>query len=276
MSRLIDLTGKRFGRLIVIKQTEDYVSPAGKHLKQWECRCDCGNTCIATGCNLKAGRQTSCGCGRAEKLKNIATKHGMAKTSIHNKWMGIIQRCEDVNNRNYPRWGGRGIKICKRWRDSFEAFYEDVSKLEHYGEDGYTLDRYPDLNGNYEPGNVRWATAKQQANNTRSNVCLTYKGETHTVAEWADIVAIPYFTLMQRINELGWSVEKALETPSRGRFHFIEYNGCKKSIKEWAEELKMPAKVLDNRIYNGMPVEKAFTLPYKECKKRRPPDGSAL
>lgn len=162
MGKLLDLTGQRFGLLVVVDIAPDYVSKSGHRLKQWLCLCDCGRTCTVTGCNLKSGRQLSCGCRRAETLKNIRFKHGMSGTKIHNLWMSMIQRCEDKRHKNFPRWGGRGIRVCHEWRSSFEEFYKDVSLLDHFGEEGYTLDRYPDKNGPYSPGNVRWATAKQQ------------------------------------------------------------------------------------------------------------------
>ena len=141
MSKLIDLTGMTFGQLTVIER-----APNIGNMTAWRCRCTCGNECIVRASNLKRGQKT-CGCGQSRKT------HGMSRTKIYNNWKRMIERCENPNHNSFDGYGGRGIKVCERWH-TFENFYEDVSKLEHFGEKGYTLDRIR-VNEDYEPGNVR-------------------------------------------------------------------------------------------------------------------------
>lgn len=134
----------------------------------WECICDCGNTTVVRGTDLKSGNTMSCGCYKTNFHKNRLTKHGMAGTKTHDLWCNIKQRCNCVTDHHYKSYGGRGIKVCPEWEDDFQVFYDYVSQLPHFGEKGYSLDRINN-DGNYEPGNVRWATNKQQANNRRSS-----------------------------------------------------------------------------------------------------------
>ncbi len=133
------------------------------------------------------------------------------KTGEYRLWKGMIHRCHNTNAPNYPQYGGRGICVCERWRNSLEAFLADMGErpsMEH------SLDRYPDQNGNYEPGNVRWATHQQQQRNIRSNVNLTLNGETLCLSEWAARTGINDSTIADRLRK-GWTTEQALTTPPR-------------------------------------------------------------
>jgi hypothetical protein len=159
---------------------------------------------------LKTGKSTNCGC---EKLKNQmgntwSKKHGMSFSREYRSWESMLNRCEKPTDREYPMWGGRGIKVCERWHD-FNNFYADMGKRPP----NTTLDRI-DNNGNYEPSNCRWANAKTQANNRRSNTLITFNGKTQTLQQWADETGIYKNTISMRINHYGWSIEKALTTPS--------------------------------------------------------------
>ena len=210
-----DLTGQRFGRLIVVKRAENTKSGDAR----WMCKCDCGNETIVKAKNLKSGGTKSCGCLQKEIARETckvhSATHRMSKTTIYNDWNSMKQRCYNPNSEKYHRYGERGIIVCDRWRDSFEAFYEDVSKLPHFGEQGYTLNRI-DNDGNYEPNNVEWATPKEQANNRQSNHLLTFNDKTQTIVQWAYETGIKSATIARRLKK-GWSVEKALTTPTRKR-----------------------------------------------------------
>lgn len=196
--RLEDLTGRRFGRLVVLERAE---GPCKKHT-YWKCLCDCGNITITAAQKLKSGSTKSCGCyGR-----DTATKHGMWKHPLYKTWKNIKSRCNNQNMTAYCCYGGRGIKVCEEWQNDFMAFYSWAIANGYL--EGLTIDRI-DVNGNYEPSNCRWVTMREQSNNTRRNHLIEYKGETHTISEWARITKINVHTLSNRINR-GWSIERAL------------------------------------------------------------------
>lgn len=136
--------------------------------------------------------------------------HGGTRTPEYSVWANMIRRCYKTNRKDYERYGGRGVTVCERWRESFAAFLADVGKRPG---PGYSIERRENSKP-YEPGNCFWATAKQQARNRRSSRTLTHDGVTRTMAEWCEIIGIGQSTLFLRI-ATGWSVEKALTTPLR-------------------------------------------------------------
>ena len=208
----IDLTGKRFGRLLVLGES-------GKVGEQtaWKCKCDCGGIAIVTGANLRSGNTNSCGCLNRENLRKALTKHGATagkkKPRLYRIWLAMRERCKNQESEKYSLYGGRGIKVCPEWEHDFQSFRDWA--LGNGYRDNLTLDR-EDNDGPYSPENCRWVTMKVQNRNKRSNHYLTYKGETISISEWAERCGIPYYTLKTRIRN-GWSTEKALETAVRGR-----------------------------------------------------------
>jgi len=212
--KLIDLTGQRFGRLVVIKRVEN-----DKHKKpKWKCMCDCGNIKIVLGAILKRGESKSCGCLLKEKMIEYNTTHGMYYTKIHRAWAGMKQRCGNKNIESYKYYGERGISVCDRWLNSFEFFLEDMGEsyeqhVEEFGEKETTIDRI-DVNGNYCKENCRWATYKEQANNMRTNCLITYNGKTQNIKQWSEEIGIKYTTLFNRLNTYNWDIEKALIIPT--------------------------------------------------------------
>lgn len=196
-----DLTGRRFNRLIVVEFS--HLNP--NRNSYWRCRCDCGTERIVCGARLKNGTTRSCGCLQREVTGARVKTHGNSAAPEYRVWNGLIDRCENPNNNSYHRYGGRGITVCPRWRESFEAFYADMGPRPS---PRHQLDRKDNEKG-YEPGNCRWATKAVQANNTRSNRRLTVRGETKTLAEWASVTGHPQRRVWARLR-LGWSPERAL------------------------------------------------------------------
>jgi len=166
LGRAKDLTGMRFGKLLVLNLAEKSKNGTAK----WLCRCDCGTEKVLFSTVLNRG-QTSCGCEAREAASIAHMKHGLTATSTYLSWKSMIGRCTNPNNPDYPAYGGRGIKVCERWLD-FVNFHADMG----WRPDGKTLDRYPDNDGNYEPGNCKWSTPKEQANNRRKPVRATHRG----------------------------------------------------------------------------------------------------
>lgn len=204
MPALIDLKGQVFGRLTVLSR----VSATGQ--SRWFCRCECGKTTIAAGYDLREALTKSCGCGRSESATTRNTTHGKTGTKEYRAWINMRNRCSRPNVSDYPRYGGAGIKVCSRWRDSFETFYSDLGPCPK----GYSLDRINGA-GNYEPSNCRWAPLALQANNKRRVKVATIKGVTKSISEWCKALGLPHRTVRARIYELGWVPEDALTTPIR-------------------------------------------------------------
>lgn len=188
MSRL-ELEGKRFGR-IVVKKFYKVINETTR----WVCICDCGNEKIIIGKNLVKGNTKSCGClARELKIKKFKT-HGMSRTPTHRTWESMKHRCYNENYYLFKHYGGRGIKVCDRWKNSFENFLEDMGSRPK----NKTIDRI-DVNGNYEPGNCRWATPKEQGRNTRFNKRYVFNGKKRTLGEISEITGIKEATLRTRI-----------------------------------------------------------------------------
>lgn len=205
---IVDLSGKRYGRLTVVSRVDDHITPSGRHHLKWKCICDCGNEIVTRGDALKDGRTQSCGCVRSEVAHKRASTHGESKSKLYGVWSAMKSRCYNPNSPHYDDYGGRGITVCLEWREYYEKFkYWAVNN--GYSE-GLTIDRI-DVNGGYCPENCRWVGSVAQANNRRSNRIYTYNNETHNIMEWSQIYHIPYKTLHNRLYS-GWDIERALTT----------------------------------------------------------------
>lgn len=199
--KIIDLTGERFGSLVVIRRDENDKNGSPR----WLCRCDCGQQKIVYGSCLRYGVSKSCGC-RAKDLNSEKHRtHGLSKHPLHDVWRSMKDRCFNPNCRAYKHYGGRGITVCDEWSDFLPFYYWAI---ENGYQSGLSIDRI-DVNGDYCPENCRWATIIEQTNNQRNNHCITYNGETHTIAEWGRITGIKKCTLYNRARR-GLPPEKIL------------------------------------------------------------------
>ena len=161
MSKALNLTGQRFGMLVALEKAEKKTT---KHV-DWKCLCDCGKLTTVRADNLKNGNIKSCGCHMPLSTADTHTTHGMSYTRLYKTWCNMKSRCYNEHTKHFMHYGGRGIKVCDEWKDSFEAFMQWA--LSNGYSDALTIDRI-DVDGNYEPSNCRWATMLAQNRNKRS------------------------------------------------------------------------------------------------------------
>ena len=208
---LKDITGQRFGMLVVTgRDRRD-----GEREAHWHVRCDCGGATIVRGGSLRSGLQDSCGCAGLERTKKAATKHGRTNDSIFHIWSGMRFRTRNPNSKSWKRYGGRGITMCDRWFDSFEAFLADMGERPS---SRHSVERMKNDLG-YEPGNCRWALPKEQSRNKSDNHIVVYRGRSMPLAEACETAAagVPWHKARNRIDKLGWNVERAVESAEDGR-----------------------------------------------------------
>jgi hypothetical protein len=207
-TRFVDLAGRVFGRLTVQARA---AAKSYTENSVWRCRCECGNERDVVSLKLVSGHTKSCGCLKAETTRARARTHGMSESREFHAWAAAKQRCTNPKNKAYPRYGGAGIRMCDAWLNSFETFLRDMGPAPTQR---HTIDRFPDKKGNYEPGNTRWATPTEQANNVRTNRSVTFDGRTLTVAQWERELEMPAGRIKSRLLA-GWPVERALTAPVR-------------------------------------------------------------
>lgn len=199
--------GMRFGRLTAVHDVGG---------SKWLFRCDCGAEKEINRRNVERGLTRSCGCLQRERTSVAKTTHGHSTggkiTPEFQAYRSMLARCYRPTNNRYDQYGGRGIRVCDRWRDSFEAFLADVGPRPS---SSHSLDRWPDTNGNYEPGNVRWALRREQMRNRTCNLMVTAGGRTMTLIEASEVSGVPYATLKARIFKHGWEHERAMSSPVR-------------------------------------------------------------
>lgn len=194
------LVGRRFGRL----QVQARKLPNDDGYTLWTCICDCGKSCVVRGVYLTHGRKASCGCLLDDVRKTACLTHGKTKTPTYQSWSHMVQRCTNPRNKNYTRYGGRGIAVCERWL-KFANFLHDMGEAPN----GLTLDRI-DNDGPYSPDNCRWATRAEQSRNSTTPVLLTHAGKTQNITEWAIELGIKPATLHMRVHRK-WPVSRILK-----------------------------------------------------------------
>lgn len=198
-----DLTGKVFGYLTVVSRAENTKDGRAR----WNCVCKCGNLTVVPTYRLNSGGCKSCGCKRFESKNAI---HRMTKTDIYNKWLSMKQRCFDKNCKSYRKYGAIGITVCDEWANDFLAFMN--WSLKNGYKPGMSLDRIDNKKG-YFPENCRWVVWKEQCNNRRSNIKITYQGKTQTLKQWCDELGLNYYRTRQRIKKSGMTFEEAISKP---------------------------------------------------------------
>lgn len=193
MPKLIDLSGQKIGRLLVVRKETAPMKRSGTH---YVCHCDCGSVKTIHRSELRNGDTKSCGCIQREKASQAQYKHGLRHHPIYKTYSCMKDRCLNPRNHDYPRYGGRGISICESWLQSFENFANDMLPS---WKPKLTLERV-DLNKDYCPDNCIWAGAKQQANNRRTSVRVLFNGEQYTKEDFSKKFNIPLRTVVDRLS----------------------------------------------------------------------------
>lgn len=199
-----DISGAKFGKLVVL----GYAGHNTSGRASWYCECECKRVVAVWALSLSNGNTSSCGCALSgNRLKHGHALSGKPRSATYYTWANMLTRCFNPKSEDYRNYGGRGITVCSEWRLDFRSF------LGYMGDKprGMTIERI-DNDGNYQPGNVRWATKKEQANNTRSNRWITCNGKTKNISQWAKDMNVDVALLHNRIHK-GWSDERTVTTP---------------------------------------------------------------
>ena len=273
--------GSKYGKLTILESGRTV-----NKVKMSLCKCDCGTYTVVSNAHLVSGHTRSCGCStigidvEKKKKRDERNKHPLYKA-----WGSMKRRCYNPNAQQYHNYGARGITVCDEWRKSYKSF--QTWALDNGWGRGLSLDRINN-DGNYEPSNCRWTDHVMQGRNRRTNMLLTYKGETKTVAEWSEITGLYYTTLIERIRN-GWSPEEVIETPKRA------YNrGGEKTHRKYAKfslfinplilstgqqkKMNFVTKTIftDSRVENGMRLVEMAAKPHTEEIHRVCPPGTRI
>lgn len=257
----VNLLGEVFGCLRVV---------GGPYRKGrctwWVCACNCGREVRVRGHSLQSGDTKSCGCFAKAQTALRSTTHGMSKTAIYRTWRCMLSRCYYVKDKCYNIYGGRGVVVCNRWKDSFENFYADMGDRPS---NRHSLDRI-DSNGNYCPENCRWATPIEQANNRRNTIRVCIDGVSKSLVDWAEFYGTRLDTIITRIHR-GWPLEEAVCGRSRKKrsCHTNRYlvNDEYLSVVEASNRYDMPPQTVRERLNRGWTIQDALTTPVKSRKK---------
>ncbi len=198
------MTGQRFGSLVAFSIDREKTRRGRTY---WFFKCDCGTVVSISRDHMRNGERTSCGC-KTEHSTRFKERHGLSFSAEHRAWARMKSDCFNPKTERFHNYGGRGITVAKEWVDNFEAFYAHIGPRPS---SKHSVDRI-DVEGNYEPGNVRWATLVEQCRNRRNNIHATINGDTKCVSEWCDLLGIKRNLAYQRIRK-GWDPAKAILTP---------------------------------------------------------------
>lgn len=249
-----DLEGQRFGRLTVVCKDETRPTDHGRY---WKCICDCGNVSHASTHALISGNKTSCGCLLREITTQRNTTHNQSKTRLYGVFCTMVARCENPNVERYDRYGGRGINICKEWREDFMAFRNWA--LANGYQKGLSIDRI-DCNGDYCPENCRWVDAVTQQNNRSTNHLVEYGGKKYTIADLARTFNLGYSFVYGRVAK-GTSIEDIVDGKipvRRSRSALYEIDGRVHTLMEWINISPVCQSTVRTRLSRGWSMERAL------------------
>lgn len=251
---LIDLTDRRFGKLVVIGR---YESNDKKDRYKWICRCDCGNSQLKINSynNLVHGNTVSCGCHRSRILEESRIKHNLRYSREYKIWTGIKERCYNKNNKNYETYGARGITMDSEWKESFEAFYRDMGDCPS---SSHTIDR-KDNNLGYFKDNCRWATRKEQANNKTTNILFTINGVTKNLTQWSEHYGVDAGKVAIRISR-GMKFENAVMFDKFSEETKLVFEGSETTFGKLCKDRGINSRDFFTRLFRGLTISEALNV----------------
>jgi hypothetical protein len=262
-----NISGLTFSRLTVTGFVETRKIGTG-YAAYWSCRCECGTVLTVNGTSLRTGNTRSCGCLGSEITRARNFKHGAAPRAVKSpeytaRW-NMLSRCYNPANQHFDRYGGRGIAVCDRWRfgenalTGFECFLADIGPRP---DKNYSVDRYPDPDGNYEPGNVRWATQSQQVRNSTNATKIKLDGNSMSISDAAEAAKVPYRLLQGRLRR-GWGVDKSISVEKNPGAVYLTVHGERLSLAEAAKITPgVTQGAIQRRLRRGMSEEDAVLTP---------------
>lgn len=254
MPKLIDLTGRIFGRWLVISRAPT----SANKTTVWNCACLCGNHKIVLGAKLRNGESKSCGCLRsqltAERERINLTTHGMRFTRTYKSYDSMKQRCNNPNNKDYRYYGGKGVIVCNRWLESFMNFFEDMGERPQ----GMSIDRL-DNSEHYCKENCKWSDKYEQSNNRKGITCVEIGGVKKTISQWQKISGVSRSTILKRINA-GITGHEIIRESSKKNIQ-IPFNGVAHTTIEWSKITGIAPNTLNYRLKHGWTVNDALNAP---------------
>lgn len=248
------LIGQTFNRLTVV----GVLHRNARYEMLMQCACSCGKNLTVPYPKLKSGNTKSCGCLQPDVARVTGRSqrtHGDSNTPTYETYRSMVDRCYNPKHPGYPYWGGRGITVCPAWLEGYAAFKRDMGIRPK----GKTLDRHPNNDGNYEPGNCRWAAPSEQGRNTRATRYLTIQGVSKPLIEWSEEFSICSTTILDRLKR-GWATERAVMTPAR-RVTMYEFEGRMLSLSAIARDIGVKSGTLLTRRRSGKPLDTVVSDP---------------